>query len=151
MIIAYALIMAGVFVLFVFCKTAVSLAVHWRDVTIRRKKILKLIGMTPLFLMGVFLIAFMLRMLLWYYGSSLPTEYFDYPDSNHGEVHYVNGALRLWLWAICIGSAGAFLLPAVLVEIMKRFRRGRRALRSAVSSFVSSAAPRPQTLRHPHD
>lgn len=151
MIVAYALIMAGVFVLFAYFKTVVSMAVHWRDVTIRRKKILKLIEMTPFFSMGVSLSAFMLQMLLWYYGSSYPTGYFDYPDSNHGEIHYVNGALRLWLWAICIGSAGAFVLPALLVEIINKFRRGRRALRSAVSSFVSSAAPRPRTLRHSND
>ncbi len=143
MIIAYALIIAGVFALAVYFKNAAALAVQWRDVTRRRRRIFRLIGMTPFCLLGVFLIAYMGQALLWYYGSSVPTAVLDFPDSNHGEIRYVSGALRQGLWMLSLGSMAVLALPAALAEVVSQFRCGRRALRAAVRGLVGLAAPRP--------
>lgn len=123
MVIAYSLLLVGVFVLFMFFQTMLAMAVHWRDRIARRRKLRKLIDLLPIFFIGLFLFAFTAQWLLWYHGSIDPTEFFNTPEYNHGTVRYVNGAIRDGLWIAVFVSAAAGLLPTAIFRLIHPFRR----------------------------
>ncbi len=72
---------------------------------------------------GVFVTSFISQLLMWAHGPLRPTPFFNYPESNHGEIHYVNGSLRHWLWIIIFCSGAAFMLPVILVRIIGLVRK----------------------------
>lgn len=123
MFIAITFMLVGVFLVLVFSQGVVSMLIHWRDKTARLKKVCEIIQMIPMLFMGIFIIAFISQMLLWSFGPLQPTEYYNLPVNEHGTIHYVNGALRRWIWIVTFASAIAAVLPVILLHIITKFRR----------------------------